>query len=283
MQAFPEFVLPPGISLPEQDGGARFALALKVAEAASRTTLHYFRTNAYQVERKSDRSPVTLADKEAEKLVRALVVEQYPDDGILGEEFGNEPGSSLFEWIIDPIDGTKSFISGVPLYSTLVGLTCRGEPVLGVIAIPALGELAIGIRGQGTWYGHGTGSGKVNLAPTRVSNVKDLGDGLFVVSQVDNFQRRGAQSAYEELERKSYITRSWGDGYGYLLVATGRAELMVDPIVNPWDVAAVAPVIVEAGGQFSSWAGDYDIRAGHGFASNGHVHQDALEVLKPFA
>ena len=283
MQAFPEFVLPPGISLSDVNGGPRLELALRLAQSASRTTLRYFRTDAYQVERKSDRSPVTLADKEAEQLVRSMVAEQYPEDGILGEEFGSEPGSSVFEWIIDPIDGTKSFISGVPLYSTLVGLTCRGEPVLGVIAIPALGELAIGIRGQGTWYGQGTGSGKVNLAPARVSNVKDLAEGLFVVSQVDNFQRRNAQSAYEELERKSYITRSWGDGYGYLLVATGRAELMVDPVVNPWDVAAVAPVIVEAGGRFSSWAGEYNIRAGHGFASNGHVHEVALQALKPFA
>jgi histidinol-phosphatase len=283
MQAFPEFVLPSSISMSEADGGTRLELALRLAQSASRATLRYFRTDAYQVERKSDRSPVTLADKEAEQLVRSMVAQHFPEDGILGEEFGSEPGSSLFEWIIDPIDGTKSFISGVPLYSTLVGLTCRGEPVLGVIAIPALGELAIGIRGQGTWYGQGTGSGKVNLAPARVSTVNDLADGLFVVSQVDNFQRRGAQSAYEDLERKSYITRSWGDGYGYLLVATGRAELMVDPVVNPWDVAAVAPVIVEAGGRFSSWAGDYNIHAGHGFASNGLVHQEALKVLIPFA
>ncbi|MFN9436544.1 MAG: histidinol-phosphatase, partial [Planctomycetota bacterium] len=283
MQPFPEFSLPSDVSLPESEGGRRLELALRLAEAASRATLRYFRTDAYQVERKSDRSPVTRADKEAEQLVRSMVADLYPDDGILGEEFGKVSGRSEFEWIIDPIDGTKSFISGVPLYSTLVGLTFAGRPIIGVIAIPALGELVIGIDGRGAWYGQGSGTGVEILKPTRVSSVEDLADGLFVVSQVDNFGKRGAQSAYEALERKSYITRSWGDGYGYLLVATGRAELMVDPIVNPWDVAAVAPVVVEAGGRFSSWSGDYDIHAGHGFASNGHVHDAALKELKPFA
>jgi histidinol-phosphatase len=283
MQRFPQFSLPSDITLPESQGGGRLGLALRLAESASRATLDYFRTDSFQVERKSDRSPVTRADKEAEQLVRSMVAESYPEDGILGEEFGKVSGRSPFEWIIDPIDGTKSFISGVPLYSTLVGLTHNGEPLIGVIAIPALGELVIGIRGRGAWYGQGKEAGVETLKPTRVSSVETLADGLFVTSQVDNFGKRGAQSVYEALERNAYITRSWGDGYGYLLVATGRAELMVDPIVNPWDVAAVAPVIVEAGGRFSSWSGEYDIHAGHGFASNGHVHEAALEVLKPFA
>lgn len=283
MQPFTEFSLPSDVSLPESQGGGRLELALRLAESASRATLRYFRTNSYQVERKSDRSPVTRADKEAEQLVRSMVAESYPDDGILGEEFGKVSGRSAFEWIIDPIDGTKSFISGVPLYSTLVALTFEGTPIVGVIAIPALGELVIGIRGCGAWYGQVGGTGSETLRRTHVSTVEDLADGLFVVSQVDNFGKRGAHSAYEALERQSYITRSWGDGYGYLLVATGRAELMVDPIVNPWDVAAVAPVVLEAGGRFSSWSGDYDIHAGHGFASNGLVHDTALKELQPFA
>jgi histidinol phosphatase-like enzyme (inositol monophosphatase family) len=283
MQRFPEFQLPKEVTLPESDGGGRLGLALRLAQSASQSTLGYFRTDSYQVERKNDRSPVTRADKEAEQLVRAMVAEHYPDDGILGEEFGKVAGRSPFEWIIDPIDGTKSFISGVPLYSTLIALTLHGEPIVGVIAIPALGELVVGIRGHGAWYGQDRGTGVRLLQPTRVSNVSDLSEGLFVVSQVDNFGKRNAQTAYESLERHAYVTRSWGDGYGYLLVATGRAELMVDPIVNPWDIAAVAPVILEAGGRFSSWSGSYDIHAGHCFASNGHVHDLALTALKPFA
>lgn len=288
MQTFPEFTLPSHLASVDAEEGGRIGMALRLANAASCVTLRYFRTAAYQVERKSDRSPVTLADKEAEQRVRTMLAEAFPSDGVLGEEFGTVPGTSPYQWIIDPIDGTKSFISGVPLYSTLVGLTRRGQPLVGVIAIPGLGELAIGIQGHGAWYGQGTerdalAKEAIELKPTRVSSVEDLGEGLFLVSQVDNFQKRKAEEAYRALEKEAYITRSWGDGYGYLLVATGRAELMVDPIVNPWDVAAVAPVIMEAGGRFSSWAGAYDIHAGHCLATNGHVHDRALAALQPYA
>jgi histidinol-phosphatase len=281
---FPNFLLPTPL---EHALHGRIAFALRLATAASRETLRFFRTSEYLVERKSDRSPVTLADKQAEQVVRAMVAEAYPKDAILGEEFGSVAGQSEYEWIIDPIDGTKSFISGVPLYSTLVGMTANGIPTIGVIAIPALGELAIAATGLGTWYGQPS-SNLVADSPTQlqrvfVSKQSNLSDGLFVVSQSDNFVRRDAMSAYLELEREAYVTRSWGDGYGYLLVATGRAEVMVDPIVNPWDVAAVAPVIVEAGGKFSSWNGEFSIRAGHCVGSNGLVHDRVLECLRPFA
>lgn len=267
------------------DFAKRIEFGLRLATEASKVTLKYFRTDSFRVERKNDRSPVTLADKQAEETVRKLLESHYPEDAILGEEFGGIAGTTPFEWIIDPIDGTKSFISGVPLYSTLVGLTYRGQPVLGVISIPALGELILGVQGLGAWYGMASHENRDRpvLNRTYVNQVDNLGDGLFLTSQVDNFDRRGAQSAYQNLESMAYVSRSWGDGYGYLLVATGRAELMVDPIVNPWDVAAVAPVITEAGGKFTSWSGIEDIRAGHCLASNGKVHDIAIRELKPFA
>jgi len=281
---FPDFCLPSSMA-DAMDG--RIAFALQLAAAASRETLKYFRTNEFQVERKSDRSPVTLADKQAEQIVRGLIQTQFPNDAILGEEFGMIDGSSGYEWIVDPIDGTKSFISGVPLYSTLVGMTFQCQPTIGVIAIPALCELVIAAKGLGAWYGSRKWDAKTDLAipleRTWVSKQSQLSDGLLVTSQADNFQRRNAQSGYAQLESEAYVTRTWGDGYGYLLVATGRAEAMVDPIVNPWDVAAVAPVIQEAGGTFSSWAGDFDIRAGHCLGTNGLVHNSVLERLKPFA
>lgn len=265
----------------------RIAFALQLAAAASRETLKYFRTNQFQVERKSDRSPVTLADKQAEQIVRGMIQDQFSDDAILGEEFGTVAGNSGYEWIVDPIDGTKSFISGVPLYSTLVGMTYQGQPSIGVIAIPALCELVIAAKGLGAWYGArrwGLNTDtSIPLEQTWVSKQSQLSEGLLVTSQADNFQRRNAQSAFAQLESGAYVTRTWGDGYGYLLVATGRAEAMVDPIVNPWDVAAVAPVIQEAGGTFSSWSGDFDIRAGHCLGTNGLVHASVLERLKPFA
>jgi histidinol phosphatase-like enzyme (inositol monophosphatase family) len=281
---FSDFQLPP--SLADVMGG-RVAFALQLATAASRETLKYFRTSAYQVERKSDRSPVTLADKQAEQLVRHMIAAQYPGDAVLGEEFGSVPGQSEFEWIIDPIDGTKSFISGVPLYSTLIGMTQNGQPSIGVIAIPAMNEVVVAAHGLGAWYGQSdpgaSSSWPLPLHRTSVSRQSNLADGLFVVSQADNFAHRNAMAAYHELEREAYVTRSWGDGYGYLLVATGRAEVMVDPIVNPWDVAAVAPVIVEAGGKFSSWSGTFDIRAGHCIGSNGLVHARVLDCLRGYA
>ena len=279
--SFPDFELP---SILADAMNGRVAFALSLAAAASRETLKFFRTSEFQVERKSDRSPVTRADKQAEQIVRTMVAKAFPSDAILGEEFGSVAGQSEFEWIIDPIDGTKSFISGVPLYSTLVGMSVAGQPKIGVIAIPALGELIIATAGLGAWYGQSfTNQSRVPLTRAYVSKKSHLEDGLMVTSQVDNFSRRKAQSAYRELESEAYVSRTWGDGYGYLLVATGRAEVMVDPIVNPWDVAAVAPVIEEAGGRFSSWAGDFDIRAGHCVGSNGLVHEQVLSRLRPFA
>jgi histidinol phosphatase-like enzyme (inositol monophosphatase family) len=265
----------------------RIQFSLELAQIASNVTLGFFRTKAYQVERKSDRSPVTAADKGAEQAVRQAISQSYPQDGLLGEEFGSVAGQNDFEWIIDPIDGTKSFISGVPLYSTLVGLTYRGQPLIGVIAIPALGEVVLGAVGCGAWYGQrdpqAPTDDSLSMHRCHVSSLDALSEGLFLTSQVDNFDRRSAQHAYLALQQEAYVSRSWGDGYGYLLVATGRGELMVDPIVNPWDVAAVAPVIMEAGGKFTCWSGEVNLRAGHCLASNGLVHDYALSVLKPFA
>ena len=174
---------PSGCGLDPTEYLARIEFAMELANIASEVTLKFFRTSAYQVERKSDRSPVTAADKGAEQAVREAIAKRYPKDSLLGEEFGSIGGSNDFEWIIDPIDGTKSFISGVPLYSTLVGLTCRGQPLLGVIAIPALGELVLGASGCGAWYGQRrTEPGSddpVVLERCRVSSVETLSDGLF--------------------------------------------------------------------------------------------------------
>jgi len=286
------FCLPADVSI-AMDGRVQFALDLAIA--AGNTTLQYFRTNQYQVERKRDKSPVTQADKSAEETVRKLISDRFPADAILGEEFGTVAGNSPYEWIIDPIDGTKSFISGVPLYSTLVGMTIHGEPTIGVIAIPAMGEVIVAAKGFGAWYGaiplnsfqatKPTEDNAFNIEMTRanVSRQSKLEDGLLLTSQSDNFAHRNATTAYQALESLAYITRTWGDGYGYLLVATGRAEVMVDPIVNPWDVAAVAPVILEAGGRFSTWDGQYDIRKSHCIGSNGLVHDEVISHLKAFA
>ncbi len=256
--------------------GGRLKVAVELAVEAGQSTLRYFQTDAFRVERKSDKSPVTVADKDAEQLIRAALSKAFPNDAILGEEFGAEGGDSEYRWIIDPIDGTKSFISGVPIYSTLVGVTRNGAPFIGVIYIPALNEIVVAAIGHGAWYAKAGGA----WTRATVSSQADLAEGLFVTTQVDSFTNRCARGAFDALEEAAYVTRTWGDGYGYLLVATGRAEVMVDPIVNPWDVAAVLPVIQEAGGRFTDWKGQPSITTGDGVGSNGLVHDRVLSILQ---
>jgi histidinol-phosphatase len=255
----------------------RLATAVELAQLAGRSTLKHFQRDTFVVERKGDNSPVTVADKQAEQLIREQLQQRFPLDAILGEEFGAQAGTSQYQWIVDPIDGTKSFISGVPLYSTLVGIVHERRCVAGVIYLPALDEIVFAAQGCGAWHSVQAS------APQRCQvSTRQLKDGLCVVSQVDTFEARGAGEGFRALQAAAYVTRTWGDGYGYLLIATGRGELMVDPIANPWDLAAVQPVIEEAGGRFTSWDGQAHVFGGDGIGSNGLVHEQALETLRPF-
>jgi histidinol phosphatase-like enzyme (inositol monophosphatase family) len=254
----------------------RLDLAIRAARAAGELTLQYFGRRGLQVDRKSDASPVTVADRSAEQILREQIAAEFPDDAILGEEFPPREGTSGFRWILDPIDGTKSFISGVPLYATLVGIECEGKPTIGVIEIPALGERAWAAIGGGAWH-------ETREAPPQkaaVSTRDRLADGVFVVSEVANFAARGRGDAFERLQAAAGITRTWGDGYGYLLVATGRAEVMVDPIMNVWDAAAILPVVAEAGGTFTDWQSKPTIHSGEGVATNGRVFAEVMGLLE---
>jgi len=253
----------------------RWKFAVDVAKAAGKHTLQYFQ-QSFQVERKGDNSPVTIADREAEQLARERIAKTFPHDAILGEEFGEVAGSSGYRWIIDPIDGTKSFITGVPLYSTLLGLEYSGRSVAGVIYIPALDEGVHAARGAGAWY---FAKGQPET-PARVSKRAQLSDGIFITSQVDSYAKRGAASVYQRLEQTAYITRTWGDGYGYLLVATGRADVMVDPYMFLWDAASLQPILEEAGGTFTDWQGQPTIYSGEGLATNGLLLDEALAVTR---
>lgn len=257
----------------------RLELALAGAREAGNLTLRYFQQSGVGFERKADQSPVTIADREAEELLRQRIVAQFPDDAILGEEWGEIAGTSGFRWILDPIDGTKSFITGVPLYSTLVGVEFAGRSVIGIINIPALGELVYAALGQGAWYVKGDAPPQA----ARVSQRPTLAQGTFLTSQVDLFTRGGAPAVFDELSAAAYVTRTWGDGYGYLLVATGRAEAMVDPLMNVWDCAALAPVLEEAGGTFTDWSGTPTIHGGEAVATNGCVLEEVLAITRPFA
>lgn len=263
----------PGVAADEV--ARRLELAIAGGTEAGRLTLQWFQKK-FAIERKSDHSPVTIADRSAEQLLRQRIAAAFPDDGILGEEFGEQAGTSGFTWILDPIDGTKTFIHGVPLYGTMVGVEHGGNAVAGFVYMPALDEGVYASARQGAWHFRGGQSPQ----PARVSEKLRLADGLFVTSQIDSFAKRGAAEALAQLQQTAAVTRTWGDCYGYLLVATGRAELMVDPVMNVWDAAAVQPIIEEAGGSFTDWQGNRTIRAGEGIATNGQILQEVLGITR---
>ncbi len=263
------------MTAPIENLDQRLELALDAARSAGRITLEYFRREDLQVERKGDDSPVTEADRRAEEYLRHRITEAFPDDAILGEEMDDRPGTSGFRWILDPIDGTKAFIHGVPLYGTLVAVEHEGRSVLGVIDIPALGECVYAATGQGAWYI----AGDQPPRPARVSTCDRLAEGLFVTSEVASFEEADCHDIYHRLEAAARLSRTWGDCYGYLMVATGRAELMVDPIVNLWDIAPLPPIIEEAGGKFTDFQGQATMYSGQAIATNGPIHDEVLRLV----
>lgn len=244
------------------------AVAVESAYLAGRRTLAYFNAQV-AVETKPDQTPVTCADREAELVIRQRIARTYPDHAILGEEHGSTGGDGDYRWIIDPIDGTKSFIHGVPLYGVLIGVEVRGVPSVGVIYMPALDEMVWAADGMGCWW---------NGRRARVSEVAKLEEATLLSSSVTSCQARS--DAFDQLAAKVRLTRTWGDCYGYLLVATGRAEIMIDPQLKPWDVAPMPPILKEAGGGFTAWSGEESIHAGDGAAVNGKLLEAVRGILK---
>lgn len=266
-----------GTSSTRRSGQAdRLALATEIAWKAGKQTLDLFQNSDLHVEKKSDRSPVTLADRNAETFLRGEIAAHFPDDAIVGEEFGISDGQSGYRWILDPIDGTKSFISGVPLYGTMVGVEHTGRSVIGVVYLPALDEGVYASKGEGAWHVQGSGA----PVASHVSNTERLSECTFVTSEVSSFFERSAGTVFEQLQDACYVTRTWGDCYGYLLVATGRVDLMIDPILNIWDAAAIQPILEEAGGRFTDWRGESRIDTGDAIGSNGRVHDLVLDITR---
>ncbi len=244
--------------------------AVEAAREAGRITLEYFQT-ALTPERKPDRTLVTAADRKAEEKLRSLIRQTYPDHGIIGEEFGEERGQSGWTWIIDPLDGTISFIHGVPLFGVLLGLEIDGEVILGVANFPALGELVSAARGMGCFW---------NGRRAVVSAVEDLKDALLVYTDSASFEPHGREGAFDRLVRATRIHRSWGDCYGHILVATGRAEVMLDPVMNIWDCAALLPILQESGGTFTDWGGRPTIRGGNAISTNGRLFEAVMRIVQ---
>lgn len=254
----------------------RFELAKQLAVEGGKSTLDFFLQNNFEVIKKSDGSPLTLADQTCEKLIRTEIEKTFPEDGIVGEEFGVKEPSNSVRWIVDPIDGTKSFISGVPLYGTMVAVEIDGQATIGACYFPGLDEAIYACLGQGAWW---TRADQDPVA-ARVSKKSDLSDCVVVSSDDTTFGEQGSAEVWNALDDAFYFSRTWGDAYGYLLVATGRVDLMIDAELNIWDAAAVQPIIVEAGGTFSDWAGDPRIDSGNALGSNGLIHDDVLSIIK---
>jgi histidinol-phosphatase len=243
--------------------------AIEAAWQAGQLTLAHFQTGV-AVEQKADESPVTVADRGAEELLRRLIEGRFPDHAIVGEEFGETDRDSTYRWIIDPIDGTRSFIRGVPLYGVLIGLEIGGENVVGAVYLPGLGELVAAAKGHGCrWNGR----------PAHVSDVSRLDQALLVYTDTAGFADYGRAEAWARLEAATHTQRGWGDCYGHCLVATGRAEVMLDPILNAWDCAALVPILQEAGGTFTDWNGKVTIYNRHGVSTNGVLFEQVMEII----
>lgn len=246
--------------------------ATDAAWQAGRLTLQYFQTTTFNTEWKGDNSPVTIADQQAEALLRRLIAEKFPDHAIVGEEYGAEVNKDApFRWILDPIDGTRSFIRGVPLYAVLVGLEIEGQMAVGVANFPALNELVAAATGLGcTWNGR----------PSHVSTVPRLADALVAYTDYAGFNAYAKGEQWQKIMQASHTQRGWSDAYGHCLVATGRADAMFDPIMSVWDCAALVPILQEAGGTFTDWQGKPTAYGNEAISTNGHLLDEILATLQ---
>ena len=243
--------------------------SVEIARTAGDITLKYFRRQP-ETHKKADGSFVTIADREAEAFLRQAILKRFPDDGVVGEEEGERSGSSGRRWIIDPIDGTFAYVHGVPLFGVLIGLEVEGDYSLGVINIPALEEMVYAAKGVGC-FSNGT--------PARVSATANLEDALLLCTDFPACARYGFGAAANAFQQRAKTSRTWGDCYGYVLVATGRADVMLDPIMNLWDCAALLPIMEEAGGTFTDWRGKRTAAAGNAVATNGVLFNEVMSVI----
>ena len=248
----------------------RLEFALEVAYQAGRSTLSRFQTGL-EPEWKADQSPVTEADREAEQMIREMIGRAYPGDGIVGEEFDDVESSSGCSWIVDPIDGTKSFVHGVPLYGVLLAFEDPEGVQVGVVHMPALGEMVWAAKGEGCWW---------NGRRASVSKVTQLSQACLCYTESSAFADHGYGDCWERLVTRARIVRGWGDCYGHILVATGRADASFDPVMNPWDCGPLLPILEEAGGTFTDWEGTATIYGKNAVSTNGHLYREVTDHLR---
>jgi histidinol-phosphatase len=253
---------------------SRYEVAVTAAQKAGQIALGYFPDGArarLAVEWKKDTSPVTVADREAEAFLRTTLHGAFPQDGFLGEESGAAPGTSGFRWIIDPVDGTRNFVRGIPIWATLVGLEYRDEQIAGIVHVPVWGQTFRALRGDGAFR---------DDCPIHVSDVASFDNASLFYSSISWFSKPGCRDAFLDLVGRVQRQRGFGDFYGFVLVAQGSGELMIEHGVHAWDVAALKPLVEEAGGRFTDWDGNPTIHRPDVLASNGRFHDETLSVLR---
>jgi myo-inositol-1(or 4)-monophosphatase len=244
--------------------------ARETAYQAGRLTLEYFNKGVV-ADAKADGSPVTIADKRAEELIRRAVEKRYPEHAVLGEEFGESKAGASRRWIVDPIDGTKAFIHGVPLYGVLLGLEIDGVVEVGVAYFPALEEMISAASGLGCWW---------NGKPALVSTVDRLDKGVVCYTDMGGFWQNNRWPPFERLARRASIRAGWSDAYGYMLVASGRVEVMLDPVMAVWDCGPFPPIFREAGGYFGDWKGNATIYGKEAVATSLALKDEVIGLLK---
>ncbi len=262
----------------------RLESAVAFALEASSIPLRYFLKDGLVIDRKADDSPVTRADKETEEFLRNRIDLACPEDAIIGEEMADKAGTSGFTWYLDPIDGTESFVRGVPLFGTMLALQHDGNPIIGVINFPALGEIVYAAKGSGAWWATNSKEASsitgLETRKARVSTTHLLGNAAVSTTGLAHlFEVAGIVEQWQELMKKVNVARGYGDCYGHYLVATGRIDLMLDPVMNVWDNAPLLPIITEAGGCFTDINGNSTIDGGSGLSTNGLLHDEVLAVL----
>jgi histidinol phosphatase-like enzyme (inositol monophosphatase family) len=250
---------------------SRLEVALEACWRAGKITLEYFQTDI-QVELKADRSPVTIADRRAEEEIRCWLGRYFPDERVVGEEGGasSPKRESNATWYIDPIDGTHSFVCGVPFYGVLLACEMNNQAVLGIAHFPALEETVWAVQNGGCYW---------NGRRAQVSNVQRLEDAVLLTTDFHRMNGMGYGAALDRLCRSTRLQRTWGDAYGHILVATGRAEIMIDPKMAVWDCGPLLPILEEAGGRFTDWRGHATIHGENAFATNGHLHKPVQQIL----
>ena len=250
-------------------------LALRLADAADDVTLARFRSSDLRVTSKPDRTPVTDADTAVESRLRELLAAERPGDVILGEEEGGAVAAQGRGWVIDPIDGTKNFLRGVPIWATLIALMEGNEPVVGLVSAPALNRRWWAAKNLGAY----TGRHRAAATPIRVSGVSRLTDASFCYSSLTGWEQAGRLDAILDIIRKVWRSRAYGDFYGYMLVAEGAVDIMVEPELSLWDLAALIPIVTEAGGTFTDLTGRPNPSGGSAVATNGKLHEEIIERL----